>query len=72
MGRPRSSFDVALAIHLIGKGRTDAAAAREVGLSRWGLRKFRRRLVMGARRPGRPRSADPVTLPHWSRAPLAA
>lgn len=71
MGRPLS-YDWSIALHLVHRGNTDDAAGRALGVSRWTVRAFRRGLVFGKRRGGRPRKADPDTIPARSRAPLAA
>lgn len=71
MGRPRSDYDAAKALHLVHRGMTDGATAAEVGATRQAVRWLRERLNI-RRRAGRPRKADPVTLPHWSRAARAA
>ena len=71
MGRPRSIVDVALAVRLVGRGYTDRAAARVIGVSPWTMRLFRRTLSV-RHVGGRPRSGEPDLTPPRSRPALVA
>lgn len=66
MGRPRAIVDVALAVRLVGRGHTDRAAARVLGVSPWTVRLFRRGLAV-RHGGGRPRSGEPDLTPPRSR-----
>jgi hypothetical protein len=70
VGRPRSIVDIALAVRLVGRGHTDRAAARKLGVSPWTVGRFRRLLPFGLRRGGRPRKDDPDIAPARGRASL--